>query len=183
MVLYEDTLNQDGKHAAKHEWWAAHGVEVVRTRFDGRHAVPWSFGDYWAESATNTVVDTKASLDELASNLGRDHVRFKREVQRANADGCLLVVLVETDAAASVHEVCAWVNSHCRRCGHHGRGECDPRTSTLCLKHGTKPPLQGETMAKQMATMERNRGVRYEFARPDGSAKRICELLGVKYDD
>lgn len=187
LVIYEDSLQQvrngDDKHKTKHDWWAAHGVTVRRTRFDGRHEVPWSFGDYCADGA-NTVVDTKASLGEVSTNLGREHERFKREIKRANDAGCGLVVLIETDEAECVQDVRAWVNTHCRNCGHYRRRECDPRDGgAICLKHGTKPPLQGETMAKQMATMELTRGVRFEFVRPEDSARRICELLGVEYDD
>lgn len=180
-VIYEDTLNQDGKHELKHDWWAAHGVTVRRTRFDGKHDVPWSFGDYCVDEG-NTVIDTKQHLGEMSANLGRDHARFTDEIRRANAAGCLLVVLIETDEATCIEDVRSWVNSHCRHCKHFYHKECDPRDgSTCCLRHNTKPPLQGETMAKQMATMQANRNVRFEFVRPEDSAKRICELLGVSY--
>ena len=182
-VIYEDTLNKDGKHKAKHEWWEAHGIEVVRTRFDGRHGVPWSFGDYCV-SGGNVVLDTKQHLGEVSTNLGREHARFTDEIRRANEAGCLLVVLIETDEATCIEDVRGWVNSHCRKCKHYWHKECDPRDgSTYCLRHNTKPPLQGETMAKQMATMEANRSVRFEFVRPEDSALRICELLGVRHDD
>lgn len=179
-TLYEDTLNKEGKHGLKNEWWTAHGVTVVRTRFDGNHDVPWSFGDYCADGS-NIVVDSKQHLGEVSTNLGREHSRFKREVQRANDAGCLLIVLVETDEAACIQDVRAWVNTHCRHCGHYRRRACDPKLDGVCLKHGTKKPLQGETIAKQMTTMERNRSVRFVFCRPEDSARRICELLGVSY--
>ena len=181
-TIWEDTLNKEGKHERKNEWWAAHGVTVVRTRFDGKHDVPWSFGDYCADGS-NIVIDSKQHLGEVSTNLGRDHVRFTNEVRRANEAGCLLVVLVETEDASCIEDVRRWVNGHCTHCGHYYRRECDPMDRTgICLRHGTKKPLQGETMAKQMATMERNRSVRFEFVPPDRSATRICELLGVSYD-
>lgn len=184
-VIYEDSLQQqhDGdKHALKHEWWEAHGIEVVRTRFDGKHDVPWSFGDYWSETSTNVVIDTKASLAEASGNLGRDHKRFAGEVKRANEAGCLLVVLVESGEASCIEDVRAWVNDHCLHCNHYYRKNCDPHDrSTVCLRHGTKKPLQGETVAKQMRTMELTRSVRFEFCKQEDSAKRICELLGVSY--
>ena len=179
-VIYEDTLNKEGKHKIKNEWWEAHGVTVVRTRFDGNHDVPWSFGDYCADGS-NVVVDSKQHLGEVSSNLGRDHERFKREVSRANENGCLLVVLIESDEAASVEDVRKWVNTHCRKCWHFKRGDCIPSDGGVCLKHGTRKPLQGETMAKQMMTMERNRSVLFVFCRPEDSARKICELLGVSY--
>jgi hypothetical protein len=181
-VIYEDTLQQQhngDKHKLKHDWFAAHGVTVRRTRFDGKHDVPWSFGDYGTDGS-NVVVDTKSSMAEVSTNLGRDHSRFKKEIQRANNDGCLLVVLIETDEVESIQDVITWVNSHCRHCFHYRGKRCNPENSDdICIKHGTKKPLQGETMAKQMTTMQINRGVRFEFVHPSESAKRICELLGV----
>lgn len=183
-LIYEDTLQQqhDGdKHAKKHAWWEAHGVQVVRTRFDGRHGVPWSFGDYCVDGS-NVVVDTKASLLEVAANLGKGHSRFKKEIKRANDDGCLLVVLVETMEAGSVDDVRRWTNGHCRHHCNHCNRDCDPHEDGVCLKHGTKKPLQGEVIAKQMKTMERNRSVRFEFCAPSDSARRICDLLGVSYE-
>lgn len=183
-VLYEDTLQQKhhgDKHKLKHDWWAAHGVEVVRCRFDGKHEAPFSYGDYGVDGA-NVVIDTKASLAEVAANLGRDHSRFKREVMRANDDGCLLIVLVETNEAETLEDVKRWCNTHCIKCKHRGK-PCEPRDrDEICIRHGTKKPLQGDTIAKQMATMQVNRFVRFEFVRPEESARRICEILGVRYE-
>lgn len=185
-IVAEDTRQQqyDGdKHAEKHEWFGAHGVTVIRMKLD--------FGDYMRalddgtlDATSNVSVDSKASIGEVSANLGRDHARFKREVARANEAGCLLVVLVETDEAESIEDVRKWVNSHCRKCSIWRQRECNPMDRNgICLRHGTKKPLQGETVAKQMRTMELTRSVRFEFAKPWESAKRICELLGVTYDD
>jgi len=184
VTIYEDSLQKnDGedKHKTKHEWWEAHGVEVVRTRFDGRHNVPWSFGDY-CRDGSNVVVDTKAHIGELASNLGRDHDRFRREIARANEAGCLLVVLVETEEAACLEDVRSWVNGHCRHCGKLYSKACDPMAGGACMRHGTKKPLQGPTLFEQMTTMQKTRSVRFEFVEPERSAERICELLGVRHE-
>lgn len=185
-VICEDTRQQqhDGdKHATKHGQWKKHGISVVRMKLD--------YGDYMRgfengtlDRSSNVSVDTKASLSEVSTNLGREHERFKREVKRANEAGYLLVVLVETEDATCIEDVKDWVNSHCAHCNVMRRGECDPlERNAICLKHGTKKPLHGETIAKQMMTMERNRSVRFEFCRPEESAKRICELLGMRYGE
>lgn len=181
-LIYEDTLNKIGKHNAKNEWWEAHGVEVVRTRFDGRHDVPWSFGDYAADGS-NIVIDTKASVAELSQNLCREHGRFKREVERANADGCLLVVLTETNEIATLEDMRTWVNSHCQNCHVFKIKHCAPfDRSEGCLRHGTRKPVQGDVLAKTIATMTNTRNIRFEFVRPSGCAERICELLGVSHE-
>ncbi len=177
MELVEDTRQQihDGdKHAVKHEWWAAHGIEVVRRKLD--------FGDYSVDGS-NIFVDTKQSIDELASNLGRGHDRFRREIARANAAGCLLVVLVETGEATCVDDVREWTNGHCRMCGTGRKVKCNPHDGTKCPRHGTRKPIQGWRLAKAMQTMTERYNVKFMFCAPNESARIICELLGVSYDN
>lgn len=185
VVIIEDDRQHAGKHDEKHRAWDELGVKYLSRD----EMIKLDFGDYVrgfddgsVDGSSNVSVDTKQHLGEVSANLGKKHDVFKREVKRANDAGYLLVVLVETDEATCIEDVRGWVNSHCRHCTHYFRKECDPcRADEICLKHGTKKPLQGETMAKQMTTMERNRSVRFEFAPPDQSARRICELLGVAY--
>lgn len=186
VVIIEDDRQHSQKHDNKHEVWDALGVPYL-----GRDKmIKLDFGDYMRgfedgtlDCTSNVSIDTKQHLGEVSANLGRGHARFAREIKRANDAGYLLVVLVETDEAESIADVRAWTNSHCRHCSHLYRKECDPRdASAICLRHGTKKPLQGETIAKQMSAMERTRAVRFEFCKPEDSAERICELLGVCYD-
>lgn len=184
-VIIEDDRQHADKHGNKHEVWDALGVPYLSRD----EMIKLDYGDYMRgfedgtlDRSCNVSVDTKQHLAEVSANLGRKHGAFKREVKRANDDGYLLVVLVETDEATCIEDVRAWTNTHCRHCFHF-YADCDPRDGGTCVKHGTKKPLQGETMAKQMTTMERNRSVRFEFVPPDRSALRICELLGVDYDE
>lgn len=185
VVIIEDDRQHEGKHDAKHDAWDAMGVPYIPRS----EMVKLDFGDYMRgfedgtlDESCNISVDTKQHLGEVSTNLGKHHERFKREIRRANDAGYLLVVLVETDEAGCIEDVRRWVNIHCRHCNHFLGKRCDPIDGGMCLKHGTKPPLQGEVMAKQMKTMEANRSVRFEFVTPDMSAVRICELLGVAYD-
>lgn len=185
-TLYEDVLNKPGKHDIKHEWMQAHGVTVVRLRFDGKHEpVPVSFGDYYREGA-NVIIDTKRDIGEIAKNInGREHDRFKRECVRARDAGYRLIILVENrDGITNLQELEAWTNGHCCVCGYFRRGDCEPfDSSTKCAKHNTRKPIQGERLARAMSTMSERYGVRFEFCNPHESAKRICDLLGVRYDD
>ena len=181
MILYEDSLQQHGKHDIKNSWWAAHGLTVVRCRFDGNHEVPVSFGDYYRDGS-NVVVDTKRDIDEIAKNInGRGHDRFKRECVRARDDGYRLIVLVENlDGVAALDELSTWINGHCSYCYDYKRFGCNPNDArTKCTKHGTRKPIQGPRLAKAMQTMGERYGVRFEFCTPQESAKRICELLGI----
>ena len=183
-ILYEDTLNRPGKHSVKHSWWSAHGVAIVRIRFDGTHEqCPVSFGDYYAPGS-NRVVDTKRNVDEIAQNInGKSHARFKRECQRAQSSGYRLIVLIENECGYSTFEDAAtWTNGHCSKCGYYRGVKCDPRdTSTKCLKHGTRKPIQGDRLVKAMSTMQARYGVRFMFCEPKSAAEIICKLLGVMY--
>lgn len=170
--IIEDTRQQAGKHARKHAWWAAHGVEVVRRKLD--------FGDYVAPGS-NVSVDTKRSISELAMDVGRDHARFAREMDRARAAGWRLVVLVEAGHPyRTLADLAGWTSDVCRRCEWRRAGVCDPATARRCISHRGKP-LQGPQVAAICRSMSINHGVIFEFARPCDSARLICDLLGVTY--
>lgn len=184
-TVWEDTLQQAGKHEIKHDWFAKHGVELVQTRFDGKHGVPVSFGDYYREGS-NVVVDTKRDVDEIAHNIsGKNHDRFKRECLRARDEGYRLVILIENrNGYKRLVDVCKWVNTHCMMCKTRSRAACDPGSATgKCARHNTRKPIQGARLYKAMSTMSERYGVEFEFCHPRDSARRICELLGVRYDD
>lgn len=184
--LYEDSLQQQGKHETKNEWWAAHGVKVVRVRFDGKHApVPVSFGDYY-RVGSNIVVDTKRNVDEIAKNInGKEHERFRDECKRAQADGYKLVVLVEnSEGITDLTALEKWINPHCGKfCGYFRKRLCIPfDLRERCKRHHTLKPIQGDRLAKAMSTMSDRYGVQFEFCTPENAAQRVCMLLGIEYD-
>ena len=185
-IIYEDSLQQAGKHEIKNEWWQAHDVTVVRLRFDGKHEpVPVSFGDYF-RNGSNVVVDSKRNIQEVAQNInGRNHRRFRNECVRARDAGYRLVILVENlDGVCCVDDLKSWTNSHCCICGYYKCHSCNPHDGReKCIKHNTRKPIQGERLARAMSTMSERYGVRFEICNPHGSARRICDLLGVKYDE
>lgn len=167
-MIWCDTRQQKGKHRHVDGWFEARGVPFEYRKLD--------FGDYArADGASNVAVDTKKDVAEVAGNVGRDHARFARECDRAREAGWRLVVLVEehpeyNDRAA----LSTWVSGACRRCR-----RCDPR-SDACRRYRFKP-MQGGPLAKIVAGLERNHGVRFEFCSRRDTARRICELLGVEY--
>lgn len=175
-IIYEDTRQQAGKHEAKHEWWAAHGVTLERRRLDT--------GDYMRDGS-NVTVDTKKGLEEIAQNIGgRSHRRFSEECKRAQRDGLRLVVLVENVGGfSSLRDVPRWTNTHCVKCSVRKAANCNPRDlKGKCAKHGTKKPIQGEQLCRAMATMTKRYGVVFDFCTPQDAARRVCEYLGVQYD-
>lgn len=138
-------------------------------------------GDY-ATDQSNILIDTKRNLAEVAMDVGRDHDRFAREMERARDAGCRLVVLVEVGFPyRSTEDVTRWVNDTCKRCDQYRRLLCDPAANGRCKRYRSKP-MRGSTMAKIIQSMERDYGCRFEYVNPRYSARRICELLGVSYE-
>ena len=147
MILIEDTRQQANKHKLKHSHFEQMGVQLVRC------ALP--FGDYAV--IPEISVDTKASMDEIASNLTADHERFRHECERAKEAGCILIILVETEwNINSIDDVHLWKN---------------PRSPI------SSKAVTGATLEKMMKTMERRYGVRFRFCRPDNAAETIVKLL------
>jgi hypothetical protein len=170
VIVYEDTRQQTGKHEAKRQWFEEHGIQLVRKKLDA--------GDY-ATDHSNILIDTKRNLSEVAMDVGRDHARFVREMERARDAGYRLVVLVEVGYPyRSTDDVARWTNDACRRCDHFKRGLCDPNANGRCKKYRSKP-MRGTTMARTIRTLEERYGCRFEYVNPRYSARRICELLGV----
>ena len=88
IVLIEDTRNKVGKHNNIASYCQRHGIELVRECLD--------VGDYMFPGG-KVAIDTKESLDELATNLlnRKDSSRFWREIRRSFAQGTKLIVLCE----------------------------------------------------------------------------------------
>lgn len=173
-VIYCDTRQKAGKHEHKNGWWAAHGIELVD------RALP--FGDYTTDGS-NISVDTKMSVQELVMDIGKDHSRFVREIERANAAGHRLVVLVEQPRRAykALEELNGWTSTVCWRCRH--RKTCNPHeVKGRRCRRGIKP-MQGKTAYAICNSLVRKYGVVIEFVPKAEAAHRICELLGVPYGE
>jgi len=149
MIILEDTRQQAQKHELKHDYFAAEGIEVVRTKL--------LFGDY-ALFGGKIAVDTKANVEEIAQNIGgKEHGRFREECKLAKKMGGKLIVLVENEHGYdSIDAVTAWINPNYRK---------------------TSRSIEGPRLAKAMKTMSDRYGVEFLFCRPEDAGQRIIELL------
>lgn len=149
MILLEDTRQQAKKHRLKHEYWEAHGIEIVRTKL--------LVGDYMLFGGT-VCVDTKMDVEEIAGNIGgSNHVRFREECKLAKRIGATLIVLVENrNGFRSIEDVPAWVNLNINK---------------------TSRSIEGPRLAKAMATMSERYGVQFMFCAPEDSGRIVVELL------
>ena len=163
-----DTRQQLGKHNAKNRWFAEHGVEAVAVKLDA--------GDY-AYAPSNILIDTKKDVDELSMDCGKDHARFVREIDRAAASGCRLVVLIEQHPEYNDREKLRhWSGYVCRKCR-----KCDPNGGDKC-KTRKYTPMHGARLAKILDKLEENHGAKFVFCSKSKSAQIICDMMGIPYD-
>lgn len=114
-------------------------------------------GDYMSYDNPRRVIDRKQSLAEVAVNVGQDHARFKRELERAQEYGIHLIFLVEHGGTVkSLEDVRNWNN---------------PRLNEHPLA------LSGERLYKIMLTMQNKYGIEWLFCDKRCTGKRIIELL------
>lgn len=150
MVIIEDSRQQAGKHEAKHEYFMHNHTPFVRCKL--------AVGDYALPPAK--AVDTKASMQEIAQNIGggkEEHQRFIRELKLAQQLGTKLIILVENDdGIEDLEDVPRWRN---------------PRTdySPDCI--------QGPRLAKAMHTIQDRYGCLFLFCRPEEAGEMIVDLL------
>ncbi len=169
-----DTRQHVGKHENKMQWWEAHSVPTITERLDA--------GDYTTEGS-NIVIDTKRNVMEMSANIcgkAGEHNRVRREMERARDNGLRLYFLIECVGFETVDDLVGWTNDVCVRC----RYRCNPRNRReKCGKFGTRKPAQGDILVKTMKTMATRYGCRFEVVNPRESARRICELLGIDYEE
>lgn len=150
MTILEDSRQQKDKHEIKHKGFADQRVKLCRNKL--------VVGDYCLPP--RTAVDTKASISEIAQNIGggRDeHQRFIRELKLAQGLDCKLYVLIEnTEGVEDIDGLNSWRN---------------PRTdySPDCI--------QGPRLAKAMHTIESRYGCTFMFCTPEEAADIIVDLL------
>jgi ERCC4-type nuclease len=127
------------------------GVEYVRRKLN--------FADYAdPDRLPGLVIDRKQNLNEVASNVTVDRKRFAREIERCNASGCRMIVLVEhSNRIRRLEDVIGWKN---------------PR-----LKESPYA-VSGERLYKIMKAMEGYYGIRWEFCNKQSTGRKIIELLG-----
>lgn len=168
MLLQIDTRQKKNHHKAKEEWFAKNGIETV----PGKLLV----GDYAIASKMNVVVDTKANISELYSNLIQQHTRFRNECILAQKAGIKLYILVEnTEGVCSANDLKSWKNPQMlqwfKRC----------RIATLKGQEKPKPPATNVQLIKIMHSMTKSYGVEFIFCDPIDAGKEVLRLL-MKYE-
>lgn len=151
----------------------------VRDYFD-REGIKWirsklPVGDYARLDNLTTVIDRKASLSEVESNLIHDHERFRRECQLAQDNGIHLIVLIEQNTVKELKQVYAWKNP--RRVWWDKIDRAHSKGQRLNVNISSKPPAGGPTLYKIMRTMAEKYGVEWRFCSHQLAGETICRIL------
>lgn len=154
-VIVEDTRNQVGKHKEENAYFEEHGFRVVRSKM--------LVGDYMIANKGDIAVDTKKDILELFMDLGKDHKRFRRECELAQASGIRLIVLTEELPPRA--GLSKWKSPVFR-------------SSNKLHKAGEpKSKANPHTMLKIMKTMQEKYGVVFVFCRNQDAGERIIYFL------
>lgn len=149
MVFIHDTRDKTTKHRNVDEYLVGQGHKVVRSKM--------FVGDVTLLNDQSTCIDLKRNLQEVAVNVGQDHARFKRELERAQEYGIHLIFLVEHGGSIkTLEDVQNWNN---------------PRLKDHPLA------LTGTRLYKIMLTMQNKYGIEWLFCDKRCTGKRIIEIL------
>lgn len=171
-TLLVDTRQQAGKHNAKDKYFESVGIPIVRSKLP--------CGDYSLMQDMSTVIDSKKDIQELIGDIcGKQHERFRRELQLAQDNGIKLIVLVENEyevvsakngienlVVHNLNDLFHWVNKR-----------------SFLWKNGKQlypNATKGTVLAKACLTMQEKYGVEFKFCSKSDSGRIILELLGVE---
>lgn len=146
-MLIVDTREKKWQHIQ--DFFEANGIDYQMRKLD--------VGDYYNTENPRVVIDRKADLQEVCSNLqnGKENIhRFINECRRARADGFRFIVLVEGTSCKTIVDVKAWKSKY--------------------TKH------TGQWLYREMLRLFYAYGVEWMFCKRNETAKKILEIL--EYD-
>lgn len=169
MIFMHDTRDKPGKHENVERWLETQGHKIVRSKM--------YVGDITLLHDQSICVDLKQGLPEVESNLIHQHSRFRNECKKAMDSGIRLIVLVEESGIDEVESVAGWVNPRRARWERIDRAHSEGKM--LNIQIPAKPPAGGETICRQMKTMNEKYGVEWAFCAKESTGRKVCELLNV----
>ena len=115
-------------------------------------------GDYQRYDQPHIIIDRKQNLNEVAVNCGKDHDRFKRELERLDAIKAKMYLLIcqekiDGNPIESIEDIILWRNYY---------GE-----------------LQGERIYRILNSWLNKHDIEYVFCKPSDAGAEIVRLLNA----
>lgn len=126
-MIIVDTREKKWEHIRA--YFEQNGIEYTVRKLD--------VGDYFNPDNGGVVIDRKANLEELCSNLSRGEgniMRFTREAARAKQANIRLIVLIEGTNCREPKDVIGWQSKYSK---HSGRWLND-KMFNLTISYGTE---------------------------------------------
>ena len=117
-------------------------------------------GDYQDFSRPHVIVDRKQNIAELAKNCTADHERFRRELQRAEKAGAMLVLLVEQNRYKDRDK---WIHVGC--------------IEDIMLWASPHTTIRGEKVYRVLRSSMAKYPLRVEFCDKRETGRRIYEII------
>lgn len=176
IYIIEDSRQQANKHDNKNIYFNENNIKVLRSKLP--------YGDYARIDKMNVIIDTKKDFLELAGNLTKDHVRFRKEIIGANDFDIGIVILIEEedfyatlDTFKDWYRVPRWKSDGWRTSAN---GTSRYRTHR---KGEPMSEINVETMVKVMKTMQEKYAVLFKFTTKEKCGADIINILYTRYDD
>ena len=143
--LQIDSREKKNEHILR--YFDRHGIDYEIRKLD--------IGDYMLDGGAISI-DTKRSVDELASNMlnRNDHARFLREAKRAADSGIKLIVLLETSKYKSIPDLREWRSKY--------------------------SGISGRALMDAVYKTHISYGVEFMFAPKVSTGRRILEILSME---
>ena len=148
--LISDTREKKNQHVL--DYFEAVGIKYEIAKLD--------FGDYMDVYRPYICIDRKQNIAELAKNCTSDKERFKREILRAQAAGCQLVILVEQNRYKDRDK---WIRVN--------------TISDLMLWSSPHTKIRGEKVYRVLASWCANYPLRVKFCDKRNTGRRILEII------
>lgn len=161
IVLVEDSRQKPGRHDKKEAYWQRKGIRVIRSKLYA--------GDITLLHNQRVCVDTKANLDEWASNIVHDHARVAHEADRAHENGIRLIFLIEnSEGICTIEGIRQWSNPRWHK------------WQKQKSKPNRKPPVTSEYLAKATKTFAEHHHCQFAFSSPENAGRAVLYLLTGK---
>ena len=143
--LQIDSREKKNEHILR--YFDRHGIDYEIRKLD--------IGDYMLDGGAISI-DTKRSVDELASNMlnRSDHARFLREAKRAADSGVKLIVLLETSKYKAIPDLREWRSKY--------------------------SGISGRALIDAIYRTHISYGVEFMFAPKVSTGRRILEILSME---
>ena len=96
-TIIVDTREKPHAIAGILDYFERNGIQYEKKKLD--------YGDYMLQDGPKVSIDRKQNIAELAKNCTIESERFRREMDRAAADGAELVILVEQNRYSDRGEI------------------------------------------------------------------------------